>query len=86
MNMVYGYARVSTAGQNNDRQIDKLQAFPVDELISEKLTGTKADRPELNRLKDKVRAGDTVVVESWSRLGRSLRDLLELVNGLTAGT
>lgn len=84
MNMVYGYARVSTTIQNNDRQIDQLQAFPVDEIISEKMTGTKANRPELNRLKDKVREGDTVVVESWSRLGRSMKDLLDLVDWFTS--
>ena len=42
--------------------------------------GTKANRPQLNRLKDKLRPGDTVVVESFSRLGRSTKDLIELVN------
>lgn len=79
MNMIYGYARVSTTNQNNDRQIDGLTAYPCDEILTEKYTGTKPIRPELNRLKDKVREGDTVVVESWSRLGRSMRDLIELV-------
>jgi DNA invertase Pin-like site-specific DNA recombinase len=79
MNIVYGYARVSTINQNNDRQTDELTAYPCDELLTEKYTGTKAIRPELNRLKDKVREGDTVVVESWSRLGRSMKDLIELV-------
>lgn len=44
------------------------------------MTGTKANRPQLNRLKDKLRPGDTVVVESFSRLGRSTKDLIELVN------
>lgn len=44
------------------------------------MTGTKANRPELNRLKDKLRPGDTVVVESFSRLGRSTKDLIDLVN------
>jgi DNA invertase Pin-like site-specific DNA recombinase len=79
MNKVYGYARVSTTNQNNDRQIDELTAYTCDEILTEKYTGTKPIRPELNRLKDKVREGDTVVVESWSRLGRSMRDLLDLV-------
>jgi len=44
------------------------------------MTGTKADRPELGRLKDKLRPGDIVIVESFSRLGRSTKDLIDLVN------
>lgn len=44
------------------------------------MTGTKSNRPELNRLMDKLRPGDIVVVESFSRLGRSTKDLIELVN------
>ena len=83
MNIVYGYARVSTTNQKNDRQIDELKDYPCNEILTEKYTGTKADRPELNRLKDKVREGDTVVVESWSRLGRSTKDLIELVEWFT---
>ncbi len=43
------------------------------------MTGTKAVRPQLNRLKDKIRPGDTVIVESFSRLGRSTKDLIDLV-------
>jgi len=84
MNMVYGYARVSTTGQNNDRQIDGFKSYHCDEILTEKYTGTKPIRPELNRLKDKVREGDTVVVESWSRLGRSTKDLIELVEWFTS--
>lgn len=79
MNLIYGYARVSTKPQETDRQIDALKAYNCNEIIQEKMTGTKASRPELNRLKDKVRPGDTVVVESWSRLGRSTKDLIEQV-------
>ena len=44
------------------------------------MTGTKANRPQLNRLKDKLRPDDTVIVESFSRLGRSTKDLIDLVN------
>lgn len=83
MNIVYGYARVSTTNQKNDRQIDELKEYPCNEILTEKYTGTKANRPELNRLKDKVREGDTVVVESWSRFGRSTKDLIELVEWFT---
>ncbi len=77
--MIFGYARVSSKEQQLDRQLDMLAAFGCEEILTEKLSGTKGERPELLRLKDKVRAGDTVAVESWSRLGRSLKDLLELV-------
>lgn len=77
--MTFGYARVSTEEQNLDRQIDALKQYGIDELLTEKMTGTKRNRPELNRLLDKVRRGDTVVIESLSRLGRSTKDLLSLV-------
>ena len=76
----YGYARVSTRSQELDRQIDLLKEQNCNEILTEKMTGTKANRPQLNRLKDKLRPGDTVVVESFSRLGRSTKDLIALVN------
>ncbi len=78
-NMTFGYARVSTQDQELARQIDALEKYGVDEIFTEKMTGTKANRPELNRLKDKVRPGDIVVIESLSRLGRSTKDLLSLI-------
>ena len=66
--MTFGYARVSTEEQNLNRQIDALNNYGIDELLT-----------ELNRMLDKLRAGDSVVVESLSRLGRSTKDLLNLV-------
>ena len=78
--MVIGYARVSTEQQNLDRQIGALTQYGVDTLFTEKMTGTKKDRPELAKVKLTARAGDTVVVESLSRLGRSTKDLLSLVD------
>ena len=75
-----GYARVSTADQNLERQLDLLEQYGVEIVFQEKRTGTKRDRPELNRLLSHVAEGDTVVIESLSRLGRSTRDLLELVD------
>ena len=75
-----GYARVSTADQNLERQLDLLEQYGVEMIFQEKRTGTKRDRPELNRLLSHVAEGDTVVIESLSRLGRSTRDLLELVD------
>lgn len=77
--MKFGYARVSTQDQNLERQIDAVKKYGVDEILQEKMTGTKKDRPELNRLRDKVRSGDVIVIESFSRLGRSTKDLIELV-------
>ena len=78
MELTYGYGRVSRQEQQLDRQVDALRAYGCERIFVEKMTGTKADRPELLRLKDCVRAGDTVAVESWSRLGRSTKDLIEL--------
>lgn len=79
-NYKYGYARVSTRQQDLTRQLDLLEKYECDEILTEKMSGTKSDRPELNRLKDKLRPGDTIVVESFSRLGRSTKDLIELVS------
>lgn len=77
-NYIFGYARVSTEQQNLDRQIDALKLYGVDMIYNEKMTGTKRDRPELSKLLDRITEGDTVVVESLSRLGRSTKDLIEL--------
>jgi len=78
--MKFGYARVSTDKQELDRQLDMLNSFGVDRIYTEKITGTKANRPELDRLKEVVREGDIVVIESLSRLGRSTKDLLNLID------
>ena len=77
-NYVFGYARVSTEAQNLDRQLDALKNYGVDIIYNEKITGTKKNRPELTKLLDRITEGDTVVVESLSRLGRSTKDLIEL--------
>lgn len=77
--MTLGYARVSTDEQNLDRQIDALNKYGVDVLFNEKMSGTKRERPELNKLIERISAGDTVVIESLSRLGRSTKDLIELM-------
>ena len=78
--MVFGYARISTQGQNLDRQLDSLNSAGVEEIIQEKITGTKADRPELNRLLDKLRKGDVILVSDLTRLSRSTKDLFRLVD------
>ena len=77
-NFVFGYARVSTEQQNLDRQLDALQQYGVDTIYNEKITGTRRDRPELQRMLERLTEGDTVVIESLSRLGRSTKDLIEL--------
>ncbi|EOH93330.1 hypothetical protein UAW_02578 [Enterococcus haemoperoxidus ATCC BAA-382] len=80
MKYTYGYTRVSTKSQELNRQLDILEKYNCDEILTEKINGTKASRPQLDKLKESVREGDTVAVESWSRLGRSTKDLLELVD------
>ena len=77
-NFIFGYARVSTDQQTLDRQLDALKNYGVDIIYNEKMTGTKRDRPELKKLLDRMTEGDTVVIESLSRLGRSTKDLIEL--------
>lgn len=78
MRMTYGYGRISRQGQMLDQQEDALNQYGCQRVFLEKESGVKADRPELSRLKDCVRPGDTVVVESWSKLGRSTKELIEL--------
>ena len=73
-----GYARVSTADQNLERQLDMLKQYGVDRVFQEKMSGTKRDRPELKKMLAHLTEGDTVVIESLSRLGRSTKDLIEL--------
>lgn len=82
--MKFGYARVSTKEQNLDRQIDWLREQGVEDrnIHVEKISGVKANRPEFNRLMEKLREGDTVLVESFSRLGRSTKDLIDIVERL----
>ena len=78
-NFTFGYARVSTEAQNLGRQLDALEKYGVDKIYNEKMTGTKRDRPELEKMLERMTEGDTVVIESLSRLGRSTKDLIELV-------
>ena len=82
--MKIGYVRVSTEEQNTARQEIMLRELGVDELFVDRASGKNADRPELNRMMNYVRRGDTVIVESISRFARNARDLLDLVEQLTA--
>jgi DNA invertase Pin-like site-specific DNA recombinase len=88
--MVWGYARVSTQEQNSDRQLDLLKYAEAEEIVQEKITGTKADRPELNNLLYRLRVGDVVLITGLTRLSRSTKDLFNLVEqiekrGATSG-
>jgi DNA invertase Pin-like site-specific DNA recombinase len=80
--MNIGYARASLEKQAIDRQLDELAAAGVQQsnTYQEKVTGTKRDRPELNRMLAGLRAGDTVIVVELSRVSRSTKDLLEIVD------
>jgi len=80
--MKLGYARVSTLDQSLDRQIDSLNAQGCERIYQEKITGTKTHRPELDRMMETLRSGDILVVDSFSRLSRSTKDLLEMVDRL----
>lgn len=77
--MIIGYARCSTQDQNLDWQIDKLTQEGCERIYQEKWTGTKTDRPELGRMLDALRKGDTVIVCELTRLSRSVKDLFALV-------
>lgn len=79
---VVGYARVSTIDQNLDRQIDALRAYGIDDrlIYREKISGTKRDRPELQRMLRELQQGDTVVVADLTRISRSTKDLLDIVD------
>lgn len=81
--MKIGYVRVSTQEQNTIRQEVMLRELGVNEIFIDKASGKNADRPELKRMMEYVRKGDTVIVESISRFARNTRDLLELVEQLT---
>jgi len=75
---------VSTAEQNTIRQEVLLKELGVDEVFIDKASGKNTDRPELKRMVAYVRQGDTVIVESISRFARNTRDLLDLIEQLTA--
>lgn len=79
--MKIGYARVSTDEQSQGAQIDALNAAGCERIFREKCSGKSKHRPELERMTDTLRAGDIVIVQRLDRLGRSLKDLIELLDG-----
>ena len=81
--MLVGYARVSTVTQNEDRQMEALKKYGCEKIFLDKLSGKDTKRPELQKMMDFVREGDTVIVTEFSRFSRSTKDLLSLVEQLT---
>lgn len=77
-----GYSRVSTLDQNPVSQQDKLTAAGCSRIFVDRFTGTKASRPEWDRCRDMLRAGDTLVITRLDRLGRSTKDLLAIASWL----
>ena len=82
--MLIGYARVSTDDQNLDLQRDALQQAGCERVFEDTASGAKAKRVGLVALMEILRAGDTVVIWRMDRLGRSLKDLIALVERLEA--
>ena len=80
--MLIGYARVSTDDQNLDLQRDALQAAGCERIFEDMVSGAKADRTGMTELLTVLRAGDTVVIWRLDRLGRSLKNLIAVVEHL----
>lgn len=82
--MKIGYIRISTTDQNTARQELLMEQLGVDEVYIDRMSGKNTNRPELQKMMEYVRRGDTVIVESISRFARNTRDLLNLVEKLSA--
>ena len=80
--MKVAYVRVSTEEQNEARQIKALKKHSIEKCFTEKISGKSMDRPQLQAMLDYVREGDTVYIHDFSRLARSTKDLLEIVERL----
>src|SRR6516162_1401659 len=77
---VVGYARASTQDQSLTGQLEALKAAGADPIYREKISGARADRPQLAKLMAGLKAGDVVIVTKLDRLGRSTRELLDLID------
>ncbi len=82
MNHLIGYARVSTEDQHLDLQRDALLTAGCNIIYEEKMSGKSSERPELNHCLKALRTGDSLVVWRLDRLGRSLKDLIDIVADL----
>ena len=82
--MRVAYVRVSTVEQNEARQLEALKKYDIEKWYTEKVSGKDTNRPKLQEMLDYVREGDTVYIHDFSRLARSTKDLLEILEELTA--
>lgn len=82
--MNLAYVRVSTAEQNEARQVEAMKQYQIDKWFIEKVSGKDTNRPELQKLLEFCREGDTIHIHDFSRLARSTKDLLDIVEKLTA--
>ena len=80
--MNLAYVRVSTVEQNEERQIEALKKFNIEKWFKEKVSGKNMDRPKLQEMLDFCREGDTIYIHDFSRLARSTKDLLDIVERL----
>lgn len=81
--MRVGYVRCSTAEQNETRQLKMMEDQDIEKVFLDKASGKNTDRPEFKAMMAFVRSGDTVIVESISRIARNTRDLLTIISSLT---
>ena len=80
--MLIGYARISTADQTLDLQLDALKKAGCEQIFTDRVSGTKAERKGLTEALSHLRVGDTLVVWRLDRLGRSLRHLIDTITKL----